>query len=369
MKLTTSGSGHGIAVDAPLTSTATVYLESAGTITSDGAGVITANKLNGTSDGDISLSAANDVTVLGQFTTDNGAFSFTNAAPLTVVQTPDGIDSGTGTLTLTSTGASNGIRLDGTLTGGAVDLVSSANIDNNRNGIITAGTFTRSAVQKIMPVYAVNDFQNLGALSSANNTIDLTTGPGFTVTGAVSAPLGQLFLTTTGASSNITIDAPMTSPLYHVTATGNVTQDGAGILTTTGTYGTLNVIAGVTITLNASNEVAAAALFTTNNDNISFNDATSVLMLGAGGATGTANIVTLTTTGADSNMNIGKSVSAETVNFSVGGEITEENGTSINANLLNVTANTGIELTSDNNDITTIGTDHTNSGPNEIDQH
>lgn len=68
-------------------------------------------------------------------------------------------------------------------------------------------------------------------------------------------------------------------------------------------------------------------------------------------------------------MNIGKSVSAEPVNFSVGGEITEENGTSINANLLNVTANTGIELTSDNNDITTIGTDHTNSGPNEIDQH
>ena len=45
----------------------------------------------------------------------------------------------------------------------------------------------------------------------------------------------------------------------------------------------------------------------------------------------------------------------------------EVSGTgAITAHLLNVTANTGIDLTGAN-DIAVLGTDHTNSGPNVID--
>ncbi len=57
------------------------------------------------------------------------------------------------------------------------------------------------------------------------------------------------------------------------------------------------------------------------------------------------------------------------MNLVAGAAITESTSVgAIDAHLLNVTAKTGITLTSTHNHIATLGTDHTTSGPNHVTQ-
>jgi len=66
------------------------------------------------------------------------------------------------------------------------------------------------------------------------------------------------------------------------------------------------------------------------------------------------------------NIAIDGSLTGGTVDLTAAAKATEKSSGAIIANLLNVTADTGITLTSTHNDITNIGTDQTNTGPNRI---
>jgi hypothetical protein len=76
--------------------------------------------------------------------------------------------------------------------------------------------------------------------------------------------------------------------------------------------------------------------------------------------------VDLMTVGAKHNLAIDAKLEGGTINLVTTGEAKESNAGEIEAKLLNVTATTGIELTSKKNDIKKLGTDKTKKGPNKV---
>ena len=230
------------------------------------AGTITANQLISISTGGLSLGQANAISDLGPVgNSGTGGIAVTDAQALALA---GNLNAGTGAVTLTTTGAGNGIALDAHLTGGTVDLVSAGTIrENGTNGFIHASVLEGSS-----DGYAFfNEANKIGALGD------------FTTAGA-------------GAFS-----------LYD--------------------WETLDV--------------------------------TDTLETGK-------HSITLDTQIGD--LDIDGSLSGGTVSLtSVAGEVAGAGD--IDANVLNVTADSGIDLTGDN-DIHTIGADTTNSGPNTInDEH
>src|SRR4029077_19222573 len=176
LTLTTTGaSTNGIALNASLTAgtasgTQTVTLDSAGTITQT-AGKITANAFTGYSTGGATLTQVNDVSTLAGFTnTGAGGFSFTDDPPLTVSAAGN---SGTGDLTLTTTGATtNGIILSANLIAGTASgtqkvILDSAGTISQTAGTITGGTLTGYSTGGS----TLNDANQVGKLGNfTNNT-------------------------------------------------------------------------------------------------------------------------------------------------------------------------------------------------------
>jgi hypothetical protein len=79
--------------------------------------------------------------------------------------------------------------------------------------------------------------------------------------------------------------------------------------------------------------------------------------------TGTLDLITA---GSKHNLAIDSAITGGTINLVTTGEATENSAGTITASLLNVTAGTGIELTSAKNKIKKLGTDKTKKGPNKI---
>jgi hypothetical protein len=76
--------------------------------------------------------------------------------------------------------------------------------------------------------------------------------------------------------------------------------------------------------------------------------------------------VDLTTAGSSHNLLIDAKIEGGTINLVTIGDATESGVREIEAKLLNVTADTGIELTSKKNDIKELGTHKTKKGPNKV---
>lgn len=74
----------------------------------------------------------------------------------------------------------------------------------------------------------------------------------------------------------------------------------------------------------------------------------------------------LTIVGSNHSLAIDSAVTGGTVNLVTTGEATETNAGAITASLLNVTADTGIKLTSAKNKIKKLGTDKTKTGQNKV---
>ena len=111
---------------------------------------------------------------------------------------------------------------------------------------------------------------------------------------------------------------------------------------------------------NASN--CTAKVFITNS---TFSDNTALTV--AGPINTGASDISLTTTGTGNDMTITGSVQTSgTLTLVTSGAANETNTGAIIANTLNVTAQTGISLTSPLNMISHIGKDKTKSGPNNI---
>jgi hypothetical protein len=174
----TLADGEGLTVTGAVSlGTGTLTLTSTGAISGNGA-TITAGTLTGSSAGGASFNdASNAIATFGAFSdTSNGNVTLADGRALTVT---GAVSIGTGTLTLTSTGAISGDGATitaGTLTGSSVG---GASFDNASNAIGTFGLFS----------------------DTADGNVTLADGEGLTVTGAVSLGTGTLTLTSTGAIS------------------------------------------------------------------------------------------------------------------------------------------------------------------------
>jgi filamentous hemagglutinin family protein len=423
--ITTTGAGSNISLDKAITAGATVDLISAGTIGQTNVGIITAATLVGSSVGGATLSKANVVGDLGAFTnTGAGGFALEDTSLLTV---NGPVSAGTGNLTLTTTGTGNNIVISKAINaGGTVDLVSTGSISQANTGIITAGTLIGSDTVTTT-LKAANEISNLGAFTDTGGNLAFTDDENLAITGLVKDGAHTVTLTGTGtlSESGGAIDANaldgssaggatfsgsnLISDLYGFTnsgaggltlndgeklTVGNTVAAGTGNLSlTTGagnlvitkaisaggsvdlvsaasisqatagiiTAGTLTGSAGGTTVLNSANLITNLGAFTNTGGNFELTNAQGLTVAGTVNS-GTRTLTLQTSTG---DLDVNAALDGKTVTLgSTQGEVI---GTgAITAHLINVTANTGIDLTGAN-DIAVLGTDQTNSGPNVID--
>jgi mucin-19 len=426
LTLTTTGAGNGIAVDKAISAGGTVTLASAGTISQTTQGTIAAKTLTGTSSGGTTLSHANQITDLGPFTnTGAGGFAFEDASVLTV---NGAIGAGTGSLSLTTTGAASNIVLNKAVTAGTiVDLVSSGTIFQNSTGIVTGGTLTGSATGAVT-LNKANEIADLGAFTAIGGNLILTDDQNLSITGLVrdygytftltdtgtidesgAGTIGTKTLEGSSAGGASFTGANAISDLYGFTNTGaggfaltdgerlivgNAVNAGSGDLTLTTTTGNISLVKSVTAggtvdlvsasgisessnaiitagtltgsanlatTLGTANQIANLGAFTNTDGNFTLTDAQGLTVTGTVNA-GTKNLALQTTSG---DLDIDAALVGQKV--TLGSTLGQVYGTgAITAHHLNVTANTGIDLTGAN-DIAVLGTDQTNSGPNVID--
>ena len=128
-----------------------------------------------------------------------------------------------------------------------------------------------------------NVIANLGSFTTNNSGLALTDASSLTVTGAVNVGSSYMVLTTTGAGSNLAVDAPLTGTAVELNAAGAVSQNSAGIITTDYFLGSST---GAT-TLTANNAIGELEGFTTGNGDFTLTDTlglqvTSALNVGTG---------------------------------------------------------------------------------------
>lgn len=145
-----------------------------------------------------------------------------------------------------------------------------------------------------------------------------------------------------------------------ITAAGAIQQVSADAITAN----TLKGKSGGAAEFNsATNAIADLGAFTAGTT-FQLTDDQSLTVNGAINA-GT-HVIDLTTVGGSHNLAIHAKLTGSTINLATTGEATESAAGAIDANLFNVSAVTGIELTSKKNKITTLGTHTTTSGPNKV---
>jgi len=316
LTLTTTGAGHDILLDKALTG-GLVRLASAATISESTGGKITAATLAGSSVGAVLLNAANVITNLAAFSTGgNNAFALTDAHDLTVT---GAVNSGTGALTLTTTGAGNDLLIDKTLHGGVVRLVSAATIGSNSDGKITATTLAGSSVGAVA-LNAANVITNLAAFSTGGNYgLSLTDASDLTVSGAVNAGTGTLALTTTGTGHDILVNKTLKGGLVKLTSAATIAANADGKITAT----TLSGSSAGAVLLTAANVITNLAAFSTGGNNaFSLTDAHDLAVTGAVNA-GTGALV-LRTTGSGSDLVINKSLKGGAITLASAGTVTED---------------------------------------------
>jgi hypothetical protein len=283
--LTTTITGDGLTINGPLAGTA-VDLASAGTITQNSAGTITATTLTGSSNGAVTLTSANDIAGLGAFATSNGALSVTTGESL-AVNGP--VNTGTANLTFATSGTGSKLSIDAALTGATVDLVSSGTISQNSDGIITATTLTGGSVGGTT-LNGANQITDLGAFTNSGaGGFALTDGKTLTINDAVNAGTGSLSLTTVGAGSNIAIDKSATAGGAATLASAGTIAEGSGaFIAASELVGT----ASGTTTLGGPNLIATLGGFTNESGAFVLTDGESLSIEGVLDAGGGA--VTLT---------------------------------------------------------------------------
>jgi filamentous hemagglutinin family protein len=318
----------------------TVNLVTNDAITHDSAGIIVANTLTVSSGYSVNLTAANRIANLGAFTPMyEGNFSLADTENLSITGV---VDAGTRTATLTDTGS---ISESGA---GAI-------IANTFEGASAGGATLNGANQ----IITIKGFANTGA---GGFTLEDAVNGTLTVTSAINAGSGNLSLTTTAFGTNIAIDAPITAGgIVTLLPVNLLSQNSAGIITA----GTLTGSAA-TATLTAANQISNLGSFATVGD-FSLTNARSLTVSGTVAA-GAAYDMTLQVTSGDLDISGALDIAADQDGdiVTLGSTTGQVYGTgTITANMLNVTADTGIDLTGPNS-IGTIGTNHTNSGPDVI---
>ena len=315
---TTSGD---LSIGAPVTAAYSASLNSAGGLSEWGSGALIAAILSGSADGTVWLAGPNQVYEISGFTNGYtfggsfGGFGFADTASLVISGT---VNAGSGQLWLTD---SHYVIFDAPTTSGYNSFVSA--VDGIRvNAPLQTG---------LLQLYAGNGgIVEVGGTIATYQLVVGTSGtiylPGANLIGSLSGTAsGELFVTNAQA---LTI-GPLTSggQLIVGTTSGELTTDA--------------LVSGGTVYLYGANGVAIG-------DNVTATGSLSVQSL-----KGNIGIFASRLTGGTS------------VNLSSAGLVNATSGGAVSTPLLNVNAVTGILLNGPNQ-ITTIGTDYTVSGPNQI---
>lgn len=355
IKLVTTGGGHSIAVNGTLEGS-DVQLTSSGSITENSSGVIDTDDLTGSAAGSVAMqSDGNVVTDLGTFSS-GGAFGFTDDHNLA---TTGKIDTGTKGLTLTTKGKGHTITISSVISGGEVKLVSASSIVEKGAGTIAAATLSGSSASKVS-LNGSNVITALGAFTSGN-TFSLVDTHALAITGAVSGGSNQITLTTTGSGHGIAVNGKIKAASLQLVSASGISETKAGSIQAADFAGSS---AGTVALTSHSNIITHLGSFSTGSHAFSLFDDRSLSVEGtvdAGSST-----LALTTIGHDSNLDIDGTLTGGTISLVTTGKADESAQGAIEANTLNVTASTGIELTSEHNQIKAIGKDTTKSGPNKI---
>jgi hypothetical protein len=323
-------------------------LTSAGTITESGSGAIDAMTLIGSSHGAVTLNGANVITDLGAFTTGgNNAFSLTDAHDLT---TNGVIDTGSASLTLTTTGSGHDIMIDSALTGGTVKLVSAATIGESTSlGRITAVALTGSSVGMAMMNSATNMITDLGMFTSGG-MFELTDDHDLTVDGTVNAGAHTIELTTKGSGHDIAIDAKLEAGTVDLMSAATITESSAGIIDTTTLDGSS---VGMAMMNSATNMITDLGTFTSGStfELTDDHDLTVDGTLNAGTHT-----IELNTKGSGHDIAIDAKLEGGTVKLTSAATISESSAGDIDTTTLEGSSVGTVKLTSATNTIADLST-------------
>jgi filamentous hemagglutinin family protein len=356
--LTTTGSGHDIKIDSKLEASE-VKFASAATISESSAGDIDAKTLTGSSKSAVALtSSKNAVTDLGAFSTGGHAFSLKDDHDLTTTGT---VNTGSAALTLTTTGSGHDIFVKSKLEGGTVKLSSAATISESNAGAIDAKTLTGSSKGAVTLTSSKNVITGLGAFTTGGNAFSLTDDHDLTTTGTVNAGSRTVTLTTKGSGHDIAVDSKLEGGEVKLASAATISESNAGDIDAK----TLTGSAKGTVKLtSAKNTITDLGALSTGSHAFALTDDHALTVDGKVNAgTGTLD---LTTVGNNHDLAIEAAITAGTINLVTTGEATETSKGAITAKLLNVTADTGIDLTSKANKIKKLGTHKTKKGPNKV---
>jgi filamentous hemagglutinin family protein len=235
LALTTTGAGSNLTLGGNLAAPGqTVTLNSAGTITEQPGGIITAAMLTGSSVGGANLSQGNLVSTFGPFNnTASGLLSFTDAQALETA----GAVSSAGGIALKTTGTGSNLTLGGNLTasGQPVTLTSAGTITEVNDPTVAASNLTVDATGKVSlgidggTVVPANA-NTVGTLTgTAGGTFGFLNATDLTV-GAVAASAGDVLIQVNNAGQSLTLAGNITA-----TAGGRVILDTAGGFSQIGT--------------------------------------------------------------------------------------------------------------------------------------
>ncbi|MGA9796342.1 MAG: GLUG motif-containing protein [Rhizomicrobium sp.] len=216
--------------------------------------------------------------------------------------------------------------------------------DDQANGSVTGLDLTQDYLRETTAqdsLSAVN--ANLQSADGGNNIVVTT----------------NLKIDETG--TDLEIDCAIDSAIVDLVSAGTISESSAGNLQADHLTGSAQGSLALT---GAKNAVTDLGAFSTAGHAFDLTDNHGLTVSGALKA-GTA-AINLTTVGKKHNLSIDSSVIGGTVSFLTTGEATESSAGAITASLLNVSANTGIDLASSGNKIKKLGTDTTEEGPNKV---
>ncbi|MGH6994380.1 MAG: beta strand repeat-containing protein, partial [Stellaceae bacterium] len=265
-------------------------------------GALSVGELEGTV-GSATLTAANNITTLGNFSASSGGFSLTEdkTIPL-LVSGPVSVPSGQ-TIALTADGIALGSGGSLSAPNGTVTIASA------KPGLSV--DLTTGQASAAVGTFSLGDTSpNTAAISAATLAVGAADGGGITVTGAIALPdIGLLDLLSGGAVSETSADSlsvgTLTATVASANLTGNNVIDTLGAITATGgafsltnqvplgITGAVRAVGnGVTFIINGGGNIAeqtggsiTAGTLTGSAGSASFNDANQVGTLGAFAAT------------------------------------------------------------------------------------
>ena len=341
-------------------SLATLNLVASGAVTQSN-GYIGAARLQGSSHGGLALTGDNAIADLYGWKDTTGSISINNLDQDLLIDRPVTARAG---ISLTTTDSGD-IHLYGTLTttSGDITLTSAGEV------VETASYAAIHDVPGVLTVSA-NDNIDLQGVNYAAS-VNLSSNGG-SVTYAEVGGLAVASATTTGditlvarapstGTASLKIAGPILGDTVTLTSAGSISEPVGGSITA-------NLLTGSAlgaVTLTRSNQIVELGDFNSGGDFKLTNQQalTQSGVLNAGGVN-----VSLTTSTGDIAVNGEIDASSLTLRAITGALTEADPDGAIKVGVLNATAKTGITLGSSGNQITTVGTDTTKSGPNTIQQ-